>query len=461
MSGRRLLGCTRRTVLGAAPLGLAGAFGVVPRAGADDVTLRLARNTIEVMGRAAPSFAIQRLDGQAVNRLPAGSRFHVVLENGLDEGSLIHWHGQTPPSEQDGVPDLSQPVLAPGARYSYDFAARPGTHWMHSHVGLQEQWLMAAPLIVEAPGEAARDEQQIVVMLHDFTFRDPNEVLAELQAGGGAHAHHGAGALNDVEHDAFLANDRTLDDPEIVPVEVGGRVRMRIINGAAATNFWIDLGELSGDLVAVDGNEVAPLAGSRFPIAIAQRADLVIHLPRTPGAWPILALREGGTQQTGLVLATPGAAVRRLVSVADVDASALDLAGEARLSAATSLPPRAADRVLTLDLGGGGSDYVWTLNGAAHLMEKPLSVREGERVELTFRNATRMAHPMHLHGHHFQVTAIAGERLRGAIRDTVLVPVGGSVTVAFDADNPGLWALHCHNLYHMLSGMMTTLRYEV
>ena len=76
------------------------------------------------------------------------------------------------------------------------------------------------------------------------------------------------------------------------------------------------------------------------------------------------------------------------------------------------------------------------------------------------RNRTMMAHPMHLHGHHFQVVAINDRRFSGALRDTVLVPAMRSVVVAFDADNPGKWALHCHNEYHMMAGMMTSLQYE-
>ena len=67
---------------------------------------------------------------------------------------------------------------------------------------------------------------------------------------------------------------------------------------------------------------------------------------------------------------------------------------------------------------------------------------------------------MHLHGHHFQVIAIDGRPLGSAVRDTVLVPPGRSVTIAFDADNPGEWAFHCHHLYHMVAGMMTTVTYQ-
>jgi FtsP/CotA-like multicopper oxidase with cupredoxin domain len=106
------------------------------------------------------------------------------------------------------------------------------------------------------------------------------------------------------------------------------------------------------------------------------------------------------------------------------------------------------------------SSYEWGLNGIAYGKDTPMAVRSGERVELVMTNRTMMSHPMHLHGHVFQVVAINGKRLSGALRDTVLVPAMTSVTIAFDADNPGRWAFHCHNLYHMESGMMTTLQYE-
>jgi FtsP/CotA-like multicopper oxidase with cupredoxin domain len=104
--------------------------------------------------------------------------------------------------------------------------------------------------------------------------------------------------------------------------------------------------------------------------------------------------------------------------------------------------------------------YRWGLEQAGAAGGGPLQVRHGERVEIVLRNRTMMSHPMHLHGHHFQVVAIDGERLPGAKRDTVLVPPRAQITIAFEADNPGRWAFHCHNLYHMAVGMMTTVAYD-
>src|SRR5258705_10773716 len=85
--------------------------------------------------------------------------------------------------------------------------------------------------------------------------------------------------LNDIDYDAFLANDRNLADPEVVRTEPGGRVRLRLINGASSTQFWIDLGTLAGTVGAVDGHPLRPLRGSRLPLAMAQRLDGLLDLP--------------------------------------------------------------------------------------------------------------------------------------------------------------------------------------
>jgi FtsP/CotA-like multicopper oxidase with cupredoxin domain len=267
--------------------------------------------------------------------------------------------------------------------------------------------------------------------------------------------------LNDVDFDAYLANQRTLADPEIVRVEPGGRVRLRVINGAAATNFFLDLGALVGALVAVDGNPVVPLMAQRFALAVAQRLDIRVALPAGVGAYPVLALREGEGARTGIVLATPTATVGRIAGESAEPAPALGPDLAERLSPLAPPSARSADVAHTLELGGDMRTYVWTLNGATYGEHRPLEVHWGQRVSLLMRNATDMAHPMHLHGHHFRVLARGERRLAGVLRDTVLVPAMDSVTIAFRADNPGEWAFHCHNLYHMEAGMMTTLRYVV
>ncbi|AWK89002.1 multicopper oxidase family protein [Azospirillum thermophilum] len=471
-------------------LGTAGAAllvpalpGGLPAAPPAPRPLAIERRTLEVKGRAARVFGIRQPDGTSGLTLEPGRRFLVSLANRSGEEAIIHWHGQRPPYVQDGVADRNRPTLPDGAEQLYDFAAQPGTHWMHSHFGLQEQLLMAAPLVVRSEEDIRADLQEVTVLLHDFTFRDPAEVLGALTGGMMAHGAHGGGHggghampghgtpnhampqgmamdLNDVEYDAYLANDRTLDDPEVVRVEKGGRVRLRLINGATSTAFHIELGRLTGRVVAVDGLPVEPVEGSRFGMAMGQRLDILLSLPAEGGAFPVLARREGERQRTGIVLASAGAPVARLAGEAETAAGPVDLSLERRLVPLAPPAARPADVTATLRLTGGMMPYVWTIDDQPFGEHRPLRVAPGQRVEVTMVNQSHMAHPMHLHGHHFQVVGLDGTPLAGAVRDTVLVPVGGSVTIAFDADNPGRWPLHCHNLLHMAVGMMTEVVYD-
>ena len=162
----------------------------------------------------------------------------------------------------------------------------------------------------------------------------------------------------------------------------------------------------------------------------------------------------------GVVLATKGASIPKLSLTASTSTAALDNTQERRLRAVTPLPNRAIDRTLPATLGGNThAIYVWTINDAAYPNRKSLDIRKGERVGIAFTISTKMGHPMHLHGHDFQVVEIDGEKISGALRDTLFVPPRSQMTVAFDADNAGIWPLHCHLLYHLDSGMFTVVKY--
>ncbi|PKR90007.1 copper oxidase [Pleomorphomonas diazotrophica] len=452
-------------------------------------TLTLASRTIEVNGRAATVYSLTGPDGKPGLTFDAGADFDVALANTLGEDTIVHWHGLTPPWDQDGVADAPKPMLKAGETRAYRFpVGSGGTHWMHAHT-LQEQNLLAAPLIVRRPEETAADEQEIVILLHDFSFTSAAELLAKLKGNtSGGHAMSGMGHdmpamdmsmqgmdhggmdmgsmkgmdhgeamdLNDIEYDAYLANDRTLDDPEVVKVEKGGNVRLRIINGATGTAFSIDLGSLEGQVIAVDGQPVQPVDARRFPMTMGQRLDIRLRVPQEGGAFPILALREGGTQRTGIVIGTAGSTVPKLSPVGEVAGPVVDIAQEVGLRAIAPLADRPADVRYVVDLKGDMAGYTWSMPGS-----EAIRVTKGQRVEIDMRNASMMAHPMHLHGHHFQVVGLdGGPRFSGAVRDTVLVPPNRTVTIAIDAENPGRWAFHCHHLYHMAAGMMGTFAYD-
>ncbi len=498
ISRRRLLRGTVGLIAGEMAYRVAGR----PVLAAEAITLEATTRTLEVNGKAVKAYALLNRSGTPGLSFTLGDAFKVRLSNRLAEPTLVHWHGLTPPSAQDGVPGLSQDPIAAGVSYDYNFLLKtPGTYWMHSHFSLaQTQKLLSAPLIIRTSEELKRDEQEVVVRLNDFTFREPEEIIAQLRAksaagpgksptqtgqmdpsqagaskmgmkpmpGGASMKTEGspnpsgmamAADVNDIDFDAYLANDRTLADPEVFRVERGGRVRLRIINMADSTNFIIDLGAIGGELIAVDGAPNVPLRGAKFPIAMAQRLDIRVQLPAGGGAFPILALREGDTAQTGFMLATKDANIARIAKIGPAKAGTVGLDLEAKLKAVEPLSSRPADRTSEVLLGGDMEKYIWTINGEVHGKDTPIRVAAGERVELVMKNTTMMSHPMHLHGTVFEVVAINGRRFRGARRDTVMVPAQTSVTIAFEADNPGRWAFHCHNGYHQDAGMMTSVEY--
>lgn len=479
---RRAFLVTSASLGGAMLAGIPGA-----RAQAAAPILTVGTRTIEVNGKSAKVFSVTGADGKPGIVAGEGARFAGGLLNSSGEPLQMHWHGQIKaPADQDRARPGGG-AIEPGKTDLHDFELTPGTHWMHSHT-LSEQQLLAAPMV--AREKNAGDVQDVIVMLHDFAFRSPQEILEEL-GGSDAHAGHGAspapaaskkqgaagrgsgsgsgsgtGATghampmahaNDVRYDAYLANERTLDDPEVLRVEKGGRVRLRIINGATATAFFIATPGLVSHCIAVDGTPCAPVEQASYPLAQGQRVDLLIEMPQQGGAFPVLAQVEDARFVTGIVLATAGASVAKLESSAATAQGMTDLAFEAQLRATSPLAAKPADKIFTAMLGEAPG-YRWAINGRIHGEHQPFDVRSGERVEITFMNPTSMMHPMHLHGHHFQVVAIGGRRLAGALRDTVIVPPHNPVTIAFDANHKGSWFLHCHHLYHMATGMMTEVR---
>lgn len=435
------------------------------------IILQAKNREIVVNGKKAQMYEIAQVNGtQGLLSLRKGEQFNVIVENKLDVPTGIHWHGLILPNDQDGVPYVTQPPIPPGGRYPYNFPlVQAGTFWMHAHYGLQEQQLLAAPLILHHPTENADDRQEVVMFLSDFTFQNPLEIFKELKNKGmkkmGSAKNDGkkmkmAQDLNDVTYDAFLTNWRTLSDPEIVKVQSGKEVLLRVINGSSSTNFFINLRSLTGEAVAIDGSDVEPLSSAQFNLAVGQRIDINVKIPLGEGFYPILAKGEGLKMQTGLVLATDGAAVSPIPETDEQAAGAITYAQEFLLEAKSPLAKKKIDRRLMVNLEGDMSKYIWLINGKAWPDNDPLFVKEGERVEIYFVNRTAMSHPMHLHGHVFQVTNINGIHVDGPLRDTVLVLPHSAVRIQFDAVHPGIWPFHCHNLYHQYAGMMTTLNYE-
>jgi FtsP/CotA-like multicopper oxidase with cupredoxin domain len=187
-TGRNFLKTSAAILTGAAaaPIIRAAAWAQTATAGSSQPTMLMVETrTLDINGKAAKVFGLVQSSGRPGITLPPGRDFNVALTNGLSDPTLIHWHGLTPWWPMDGVPDKPAPLLKHGEERTYSFPiANTGTYWMHAHT-LQEQNLLAAPLIVHSAADAVEDEQEVVVLLHDFSFTPAEELLARLTKGAG------------------------------------------------------------------------------------------------------------------------------------------------------------------------------------------------------------------------------------------------------------------------------------
>ncbi|WP_405764585.1 multicopper oxidase family protein [Streptomyces sp. NBC_00080] len=263
------------------------------------------------------------------------------------------------------------------------------------------------------------------------------------------------GDAGDVKYPYHLVNGRVPTDPAVYAGRPGKRVRLRIINAGGDTAYRVALAGHKLTITHTDGFPVEHQQVDALLIGMGERYDVLVTLG--DGVFPLVALAEG-KDATGMALMRTGtgSAPKPTVRPAElggriVTAAQLRAAGEARLEA------RKADRVHRVELTGSMAKYDWAINGKRYGMAdptaNPLLVEEGQRVRLDFVNTTDMWHPMHLHGHTYQLGGT------GPRKDTTIVLPKKKVSVVFDADNPGQWMLHCHNAYHGEAGMMALVAY--
>lgn len=408
-----------------------------------------------------------QLPGREI-RVRRGDLLSVSLHNNLPDATTIHWHGVALRNDMDGVPDLTQRAIGSRGDFRYEFTVpNTGTFFFHPHVGVQLDRGLYAPLIVEDPDAPDAYDTELVVVLDDWLDglgRDPDGVFKELRAGGMsnmggpgmARSPLLGGDAGDVTYPYFLANGRLAAAPQVVATRPGQRIRLRLINAGSDTAFRVGLPGVPMAVTHTDGFPVQPVNADALLLGMAERIDAIITVPDRPV--PLLALAEGKNGFAALVLQPGrGAAPDPAALVAQLSSRPVLMATDTRAADAVRLAERVVpDVVHDLKLGGPDGGYTWTINGQVYDPQRGVPVREGQRVRLRFTNSTTMFHPMHLHGHTFQVRAPGGS---GPRKDTVNVLPGRTVEVDFDADNPGQWLTHCHNVYHGEAGMMTMVSY--
>ncbi|MHB8274429.1 MAG: multicopper oxidase family protein [Dermatophilaceae bacterium] len=411
-------------------------------------------------------------------RARAGDLLRVQVDNQLPATTSVHWHGIALRNDMDGVPGMTQAPINAGKSFTYEFTVPdPGTYFYHPHSGLQiDRGLYGALLVDEAADPGGYDVEWTVVLDDwvDGTGRTPEQVLKELTAvAGGGTAGSGnnkggmdmgsgmgeamtsplLGGAGDIAYPHYLANGRVPAAPVTLTAKPGQRARLRLVNAGSDTAFRVALGGHRLTVTHSDGFPVTPVTTDALLIGMGERYDVLVTVG--DGVFPLVALAEG---KQGNALAV----VRSAAAGAPPTASArpTELAGKVILSTdltaadVVRLQAKDVDRSHDLLLSGSMAPYRWTINGKTFPDADPLPVEAGQRVRLRFQNMSMMFHPMHVHGHTFAL--VRG----GARKDTVIVRPMQTVEVDFEANNPGQWATHCHNIYHAETGMMTTLSYQ-
>jgi FtsP/CotA-like multicopper oxidase with cupredoxin domain len=431
-----------------------------------EYTLEAVPTALLIGGKSLATWTYNRqLPGPEI-RVKEGDRLRVTVTNRLSQDTSIHWHGVPLFNAMDGVPGATQQPIKPGERFVYDFLVpAAGTYFYHPHVGVQLDRGLYGPLIVEPTQESLSYDQEFVLVLDDWLDGmpgTPDQALQQLiahgeQMIGSARSNMIPAYPPDIVYPRYLINGQTSDLPLELQTRKGQRLRLRLINAASATIFHVALQGHRLTVTHTDGQPVNPVTVDALRIGMGERYDVLVEA-NDPGIWQLAAQAEGTQQLARAVLRYAGVA-GSVPSPAFVPA---ELSGRylqyAMLTAAagTFVPPNdQPDQTLPMTLGGGMGQYRWTINGQAYPQADPIALPKNSLVRFTYTNPSMMPHPMHLHGHFFQLENGTGH---GPLKDTVLIDPMQRLATTWITDNPGTWAFHCHNIYHAETGMLRLLQ---
>lgn len=470
---------SRRRFLEAAAAAACMAATRLPAAAGTGATYRLdikpgSANLLEDAGLATRIWGYDgRVPGPLL-RARRGRPLEITVNNLLDQPTTVHWHGLRIDNAMDGVPGLTQEPIAPGAGFTYRFTPPDaGTYWYHPHARSWEQVArgLYGTLVVEedAPPDFDRD---FVLIADDWRLGEDGAFDAE-----------SLGNLHDWAHAGRLGNILTLNGKayERLPVAPGDRIRLRLINTATARVMRFGLADRKAWIVAHDGQPVLPrlTAEDGIELSPGQRADLVVDIADDTGTeipivetstserlvagYLVVGEATGRKQRSDEVPpALPANPVPPVTAESFQDVNLTMTGGAMRFLESAVYKGETLDgRTLALE-----HKQVWAFNGVAGMPAAPLFTAErGAPVKIRLRNDTLWPHNIHLHGHHFTELdrrrssdegAVVLETARGsALQDTVLLQAGELSEIAFLADNPGRWMIHCHMLEHQASGMAT------
>ncbi len=412
-------------------------------------------------------------------RVALGQRVRILFRNRSGGPCSVHWHGQILPNAMDGVAGITQPAVADGHDFLYEFTpGPPGTRFYHDHAMSLRMNIMRGLFglfIIDDP-RALPADAEFALVFHDVPDLASIERATKGTSGAPMADPPGSPELRQMRADdkmgdevayvAHCVNGAAYPQTKRLAVKVGQRVRLRVLNANMTQTRYV---RLAGHRLTVTHSDGNPLPQTvevdALRLGIAERYDALFEV-REPGSWLLqgissdpLAYQQAVVVHTeGMERAAPQASPE---SLEGVDYFTYEKAG-----GMADAPFDHSGATIVKDFEIGGGDYGsgrWTLNEKAWPETEKIAVRDGDRVVVRFTNKTDMDHPMHLHGHVFEIVEIDGRALQRPLpKDVALVRAnGGTLTWRFNATSPaGRWLLHCHNEIHMMGGLMTEVVYE-
>lgn len=477
-----------------------------------------------------------------------GDDAEILVKNELlNEEASIHCHGILLPPLEDGVAYVNTPPIYAGQSRLFKFRLKQnGTYWYHSHTMVQEQKGVYGAIVIHPKKQTIKADKEVVAVLSDWSDENADQIIRNLRKDGDYYLYKkdsmrsylgaaqagglknllknewdrmGGMDLSDVGYDAFFINGKK--DSQLIVAHPGERVRVRIINAAASSYFYVSLGQTPMQVISADGVDIEPMQAKEILIGMAETYDILFTVPEHKNFELRATVQDVTGHASGWIgmgekVSAPDKPQPDLYAAMDhasmghggmdhskmndgsmpmdhskmnhsaaapmdhskMDHSKMDhskmnhgaiatkLKGtlvetltvdEIQAPALTTLPKNAKVTEIKLVLGGDMERYIWHINGKAIHEDRNILINEGDVVRFTFENGTMMHHPMHLHGHFFRVINQFGER--SPLKHTVDVPPHGTRTIEFYANEPGQWMLHCHNLYHMKTGMARVVKY--
>ncbi|HEX3483699.1 MAG TPA: multicopper oxidase family protein [Micropepsaceae bacterium] len=404
-----------------------------------------------------------------VYRLRLGESLEATLSNGLKEHTSVHWHGVRGPNAMDGVPYVTQMPVQPGETFTYRLTPPDaGTFFFHPHCNTVEQLGrgLAGVLIVE---DGAAFDDDVVCVLKDWRVAKDGSFLPFLTLDGAARG----GTFGTLRTVNGLAAPR-------IKVPPNANIRLRVLNLDSTRVSDIGLQGAEGSVIAIDGNALSPFTLDTWRMGPAMRMEVAL---RTPDAGSTVALvdffaaepvvlatlvAEGAGKPSSARTSALPAVTLSDADIANAETHELKLSASATASDYSGLAPIVLPDGRTIDVLDtlcSTQRTMWAIDGTPwpqtgheHLPPPLMTLARGTSVRLRLTNTTPHVHPMHLHGHTFKVLSANKLKRPQHWADTVLVLPEERVEIAFVANNPGNWMIHCHIIEHQDTGMMAWFR---